>query len=210
MVTSRHLPGIITCNLFEERPWMAEPDLKLDFPCPQCGTPHPAQARRCRHCYHDLSLRIERPHPNPLLEFARPLVVCETCGKSNPFSSDVCLECGGDMVPVLDAAGPGASEHPSLLTGRPRPGARPRRRGSVASLGRLVSLRGLVRVAAVGFLFWGVVDTSIWLTRTNESLAPGNPAALQYTAFALYELVRNASLVLGVWLLTSLGGRRQG
>ncbi|MEB3330745.1 MAG: hypothetical protein VKQ33_16085 [Candidatus Sericytochromatia bacterium] len=67
-----------------------------------------------------------------------------------------------------------------------------------------------MRVAALGFLFWGVVDTSVWLTRTNETVAPGSPTALQYTLFALYELLRNATLVLGIWLLTALGGRRPG
>ncbi|MEB3224051.1 MAG: zinc ribbon domain-containing protein [Candidatus Sericytochromatia bacterium] len=188
---------------------MAEPDLKLDSPCPRCGTPHPLQARRCRHCYHDLSVRMERSNPNPLLEFARPLVVCEACGKSNPFSSDVCLECGGDMIPAQEAGVAPGADASALLSGKPRAG-RQRRRAATAAVGRHLSIALLMRVAALGFLFWGVVDTSVWLTRTNETLAPGNPAALQYTVFAVYELIRNASLVLGVWLLTSLGGRRPG
>ena len=79
-------------------------------------------------------------------------------------------------------------------TGQPNPG--------------WLNLAWLLRLASVLFLFYGVLDTSIWLTNASKTLAPADPAGLRYSVFAVYELVRDLCIVAGVWLLTMLTPRR--
>ena len=54
----------------------------------------------------------------------------------------------------------------------------------------------------------GVVDTSTWLTNITAGLPAEDGAALHYSVFAIFELIRDICLVAGVWLLTYLSPRQ--
>lgn len=192
---------------------MAESELKLDTPCPRCGTSNIPSALRCRQCFHELPIRGSAAAPGPvgsmgsgnLFDWTRPVVACEACGKSNPFNVDVCLDCGAPLPG--DGAGrvedhDGSSRRREAVKGRRR--AAP---GTASDPSRL-NLVWLARLCAVLFMFWGVIDTSSWLNGTTKNLAPSDPAAIRYFVFAIYELVRDFCIMAGIWLLTLLKPRR--
>lgn len=185
---------------------MAEPDLKLDIPCPRCGTHNLPIARRCRQCHLELGYPPDRPAGGTLIDLTRSFVICGTCGKSNPFNSDLCVECGAEIgSPDSPVRGLPVGELEAAVGVPRRPRNRRKSVWSVSALGhRWV---WLARAGAVAFLFYGVVDTGQWLSVSNRDLPPADPAGLRYTMFAIYELVRNLCVAVGVWLLTHLGQR---
>ena len=139
---------------------------------------------------------------------ARPMVACEACGKANLMNAEVCLECGQPMPePGLGGAAVEEVEH-AIGGSRLREAVRSRRRYELPENPAWLNFAWLLRLCSVLFLFWGVVDTSIWLTATTKTLAPTDPAGLRYSVFAIYELVRDLCIVAGVWLLTMLNPRR--
>lgn len=176
---------------------MAESELKLEMPCPWCGTPNEPAALRCRQCYQDLT-PAPRPAEPALFDLPKPQITCPSCGRTNLLNVAQCLECGAPMTPEAPNA-------PSSL----RAAARGRRRGLLKELFGWVTVGWLLRLAAVLFLFWDVLDTSNWLTRMSHGLPAGDAAALDYNVFAIFELVRDLCLVTGVWLLTALGRHRK-
>ncbi|MEB3284253.1 MAG: zinc ribbon domain-containing protein [Candidatus Sericytochromatia bacterium] len=184
---------------------MAEPDLKLDVPCPRCGTTNLPIARRCRHCHLDIGFSQKEFVGSNLIELARSSVVCGACGSTNPFNAEICGECGSELT---------VSEHvfrgiplDELETPAPAPRRSRRRRSPGSLLNLYLRMVGPARVAALLFLLYGVVDTGSWLSTSNKDLAPADPAGLRYTLFAIYELLRNACVAGGVWLLTSFQPR---
>lgn len=190
---------------------MAESELKLDLPCPRCGTSNLPTAQRCRQCYHELQpAPAARTPTGDLFDMfppARPLVPCEACGKANLVNAEICLECGAPM-PEPDLAGQPLDEAEQAAGGsRLREAVRSRRRYELPDNASWRNLAWLLRLCSVLFLFWGVVDTSLWLNATTKTLAPTDPAGLRYSVFAIYELVRNLCIVAGVWLLTMLRPR---
>ncbi|MDB5099612.1 MAG: Double zinc ribbon [Cyanobacteria bacterium RYN_339] len=187
---------------------MAESELKLDVACPRCGTSNMPAAHKCRQCFQDLSA-IAPPVPDNapppgLFDFPRAALTCPACGKTNTFSLDTCVDCGASM-----AGGRPPSLEQVIAPTRLRKAVRARRKhegapGSPA----LFNLAWLLRLASVIFLFWGVIDTSFWLDKLTRGMAPEDPTIIRYSLFAIYEIVRNAAIVGGVWLLTLLKPRR--
>lgn len=182
---------------------MAESELKLDIPCRWCGTPNAPAAVRCRHCFQDLEERAvdERPDEAPaIFEMARPTPPCPACGKVNMLSTNQCLDCGASMKAARSEPVAEAPEAGGL-----KAAARARRRsiatGPVWNWGTAIFV---LRLVSVLYLFWGVLDTSTWLTNVTSGLKPDDPAATRYNVFAVFELLRNFSLVAGLWLLTLL------
>lgn len=189
---------------------MAESELKLENPCRWCGTPNAPGSARCRHCFQDLEERVvdeapEVPEEKPaLFDMARPTPPCPACGKINMLSTDDCLDCGASM-----RAKTGPLPDAPIEPGGLKAAARARRR----SMPTVPALNGdtvvfLVRLGSVIYLFWGILDTSTWLNNVTSGLKPENPVALRYNIFAVYELLRNFCLVVGLWLLTALRPRR--
>jgi len=187
---------------------MAESELKLDIACPRCGTSNMPAAHKCRQCFQDLSA-VAAPAPEPptnpgLFDFPRAAQICGSCGKANAFSLDTCAECGAPMglgrAPTLEQA---------IAPTRLRKAVRARRKqGGTPASPALFNLAWLLRLASVIFLFWGVIDTSFWLDKLTRGMAPEDPTIIRYSLFAIYEIVRDAAIVGGVWLLTLLKPRR--
>ncbi|HEY9723467.1 MAG TPA: zinc ribbon domain-containing protein [Oscillatoriaceae cyanobacterium] len=175
---------------------MAESELKLDMPCPWCGTPNEPSALRCLQCYQDLTPQ-PRPGEPALFDLPRPQITCPSCGRTNLLNVTQCLECGAPMTPE-------AANGSSSL----RAAARGRRKGLVSELFGWIKFSWVLRLASVLFLFWGVVDTSTWLTNITAGLPAEDGAALHYSVFAIFELIRDICLVAGVWLLTYLSPRQ--
>lgn len=100
--------------------------------------------------------------------------------------------------------------HDDALASQTGPARKPRPRPGRAARGALVwgFLAMLIRLAVIAFLLWGVLDTGRWLNATTAGLAPGDPAAIRYNIFAIYELARNATLGAAAWLLTMIRPRR--
>jgi hypothetical protein len=173
---------------------MAEPELKLDLPCPRCGTTNLPTAQRCRQCFHEFRAAGadhapfdgDRPGTGDLFDLFPPNLAAPA------------EDLGGQPVEDVEAAIGGA---------RLRNAVRARRRADAPPNPSWLNFAWLLRLCSVLFLFWGVVDTSIWLTSTTKALAPSDPAGLRYSVFAIYELVRNLCIVAGVWLLTLLNPR---
>lgn len=186
---------------------MAESELKLDIPCPWCGTPNTPASARCRHCFQDLEERVdEKPEELPeerpaLFDMTRPTPPCPSCGNVNMLSTDECLECGASMKGGRPAPAP----EPAVEKRSLKAAARTRRRPafSLPALNWSTAIF-LVRLGSVLYLFWGVLDTSTWLNNVTSGLKPDSFAAVRYNIFAVFELVRNICLVLGIWLLTFL------
>ncbi len=198
---------------------MAESELKLDLPCPRCGTSNLPTAQRCRQCYHEFmvasaelqTLGSERTPTGDLFDMfppARPMVACEACGKANLLNAETCHACGAPMPGPDEGGQPLESLEAAIGGSRLREAVRSRRRHELPENPSWLNFAWLLRLCSVLFLFWGVIDTSIWLTSTTKSLAPSDPAGLRYSVFAIYELVRNLCIVAGVWLLTVLNPRR--
>ncbi|MEB3195769.1 MAG: zinc ribbon domain-containing protein [Candidatus Sericytochromatia bacterium] len=187
---------------------MAESDLRLESPCPRCGNSNLPIARRCRHCFHELPIPQERPEPAQIIDLSRSFLVCSLCGKSSPHHASACQSCGGELDLPAVGGMPLMDVEAALGQDRPR-GLRARRRGVGASLSRPLRWVPLLRVAAIAFVLWGVVDTGRWLSEMNRTLSPADPAGLRYTTFAIYELVRNIALAGCVWLLTALATERR-
>lgn len=191
---------------------MAESELKLDLPCPRCGTSNLPTAQRCRQCFHAFeALPPERTPTGDLFDMfppARPLVACEACGKANLQGAESCLDCG-EPIPDPGLGGQPVQAFEGQLGGaRTREAVRSRRRFEALESPSWLNFAWLLRFCSVLFLFWGVLDTSIWLTSTTKGLAPSDPTGLRYSVFAIYELVRDLCIVAGVWLLTMLHPRR--
>lgn len=143
-----------------------------------------------------------------MIDLTRSFVVCGTCGKSNPFNSELCVECGAEIGATENSVrGMPLGELEAAVGASRRP--RTRRRTLLSSTVLVQRLIWLARVGAVAFIFYGVVDTGNWLSTSNRDLAPADPAGLRYTMFAIYELVRNLCVAVGIWLLTSLATRRE-
>lgn len=185
---------------------MAESETRLDLPCPRCGTSNLPSTQRCRQCLQELpSSGAVRSPSGGLFDWTRPVIACEACGKSNPFNVDVCLDCGapiatrGHLRSTEDLDG--SSRRREAVKGRRRtnPGL------SVDP--NWLNLAWLLRLCSVLFLFWGVIETGFWLNSTTKTLTPSDPAGLRYSVFAIYELVRNFCIVVGIWLLTMLKRR---
>jgi ribosomal protein L37E len=180
---------------------MAEPDLKLDIPCPRCGTNNLPIARRCRHCHLEFGYSAERVSGGNLIDLTRSFVICGTCGKSNYFNSELCADCGSEISQTdTTVQGMPLGELEAAVGNGRR--TRPRRRHTLSASALAARFTWLARVGAVLFLFYGVWDTGSWLSASNKDLPPGDPAGLRYTMFAIYELVRNLCVAVGVWLLT--------
>lgn len=197
---------------------MAESELKLDLPCPRCGTSNLPTAQRCRQCYHEFQPAPpdrggghERTPTGDLFDMfppPRPMVACEACGKANLLTADTCHACGAAMAEPELQGQPLDEAEAALRGSRLREAVRARRRQEAPEHPSWLNFAWLLRLCSVLFLFWGVLDTSIWLTSTTKALAPTDPAGLRYSVFAIYELVRNLTIVAGVWLLTMLPPRR--
>lgn len=180
---------------------MAESELKLDVACPRCGTANMPSAVKCRQCFGDLE---PAAGPPGLFDFPRAMVPCPACGRSNAFSLDNCADCGAAMVP---------QRMPTLeqviAPERLRKAVRARRKlDGPASSPALINLTWLLRLGSVLFLFWGLIDTSFWLDKFTRGMAPEDPLIIRYSLFAIYEIVRDAAIVGGIWLLTFLKPRR--
>jgi hypothetical protein len=187
---------------------MAEPELKLDVACPRCGTPNMPAAQKCRQCFQDL---VPQAGTGPLnggspglFDFPRAVVTCPQCGKSNAFNLDTCVDCGAAM------AGTGMPSLEQVIApARLRKAVRARRKQeSTSPTPAWINLAWLLRLGSVLFLFWGVIDTSFWLDKLTRGMAPDDPTIIRYSLFAIYEIVRDAAIVGGVWLLTFLKPRR--
>lgn len=168
---------------------MAESELKLEAPCPWCGTPNGVSASRCRQCYQDLGPAAEAeeaPAGPALFEISRVAAACPACGKANFLSGERCFECG---APMRAAA---------------RPAKARRRPLRLEAMSGWVKLGWLLRLVSVLFLFWSMIDTSLWLTHATAGQATQHAAATRFTVHAIFELMRNMGLVAGIWLITFL------
>jgi hypothetical protein len=146
-------------------------------------------------------------------------VACPRCGTSNMPAASKCRQCFQDLSAVAPdtAPAPGLFDVPPATLAldhvveptRLRRAVRARRKqaGTPASPA-LFNLAWLLRLASVVFLFWGVIDTSMWLDKLTHTMQPEDPRILRYSLFAIYEIVRDAAIVGGVWLLTLLKPRR--
>jgi hypothetical protein len=187
---------------------MAESELKLDVACPRCGTSNMPAAHKCRQCFQDLAAvapAIPDNAPAPgLFDFPRAALTCPACGKTSAFSLDTCVECGAAM-----AGGRAPTPEQAIAPTRLRKAVRARRKHvGAAGSPSIFNLTWLLRLGAVLFLFWGVIDTSFWLDKVNRGPAPEDTTVMRYSLFAIYEIVRDAAIAGGVWLLTLLKPRR--
>ena len=173
---------------------MAESELKLEALCPWCGTPNGGTESQCRQCYQALGGASEPDAAGPsLFDVSRVAAACPACGKTNLLSGDRCFDCGQSM-----RAGRRAVEPPASRS------ARFRRRSLRIGAAGWVKATWLLRLASVLYLFWCVIDTSLWLNNATASLATQHAAATRFTVLAIFVVVRNMALVAGVWLLTFL------
>lgn len=176
---------------------MAESELKLDIACPRCGTANMPAATKCRQCFHDLESGAPGLFDLPRVGAA---AACPACGKTNPFSIETCVDCGASMTRALEHV---------IAPERLRKAVRARRKHEGAAPSpALINLTWLARLGSVLFLFWGVIDTSFWLNKVTVGMSPEDPIIIHYSLFAIYEIVRDAAIVGGVWLLTYLKPRR--
>lgn len=167
---------------------MADMDFKLEQICPLCGTGNPTAARRCSQCLQELAERHEPSADSVAALFER--------GPAVGFNARF-----GASDPFAEASLP-TPENPAPLS--PLRPNRPRRRPALVSSTAVSRLVFFARLSSVLFLLWGVLDTSAWLTRVTAGLAANDIAAVRYSVFAVYEVLRDVALVIGVWLLTLL------
>ena len=174
---------------------------------------------KCRQCFQELrngfdtqngasvlgAPSLQAPGAPPgIFDFPRALTPCPACGKSNAFSLEDCAECG---APMDGSKTPGVAH--AVAPERLRKAVRGRRRRErTTSTPAWINLSWLMRLGSVVFLFWGVVDTSFWLDKFTRGMQPEDPLLIRYSLFAIYEIVRDAAIVGGVWLLTFLKPRR--
>lgn len=175
---------------------MAESELKLEALCPWCGTPNGGTESRCRQCYQELGGAAEADEAlagPSLFDVSRVAAACPACGKTNLLSGKSCFECGQPMRAARRAVEPPASRS-----------ARFRRRSLRIGAAGWIKATWLLRLASVLYMFWCVIDTSLWLNHATAPLATQHAAATRFTVHAIFEVVRNMALVAGLWLLTFL------
>jgi hypothetical protein len=179
---------------------MADPTLKLELPCPRCGMLNSPAALHCRQCAQALEAAVmpDWPQPTPF-DLPGASVPCAVCAKPNPAGTETCLHCGEATSGLIEEAVARATRT------RPRP---KRKVGPLLSNAGWQNMAMLIRLVAVLFLIWSVVDSGFWLSGVTGRLAPDSPLVLRYTTYAIYELLRNTVLVGAVWALTLL--RRTG
>jgi hypothetical protein len=183
---------------------MVDPKLKHETPCPRCGMLNSVAATHCPTCATALEAARMPDWPTPApFDLPGAMAACAHCGKPNAASIETCVHCGESV------AGLGLVEEAVVTTSRTRarvkvrPQAKPRV-GPLLSPAGWRRMAGIIRVLAVLFLIWSTVDSGFWLERATGNLDASQAAvATRFTTYAIYELARNAVLVLAVWLLTS-------